>query len=428
GAQPGATQGGTGAASDQSGQAGMSDQNRDQNKQTIRGCLSGTEGSFTLTDMSGTTYRLQGKDDKLKKEVGHEVELKVERSESAMAGGAGTTGQAGGTSGAATTAPSGQTQPSTSGSISGRPGETSATGGAASEQTVKVKDVKKISDTCTTSPSGNPPSGGMASSQPSETGATAGTTGGVAGTTTAQAGQQPGTTQEQPSTAGQPSAASPSEPSTAGQPSTAAPTETQPSMQGQAAETQPGMQGQSTSGTQATGAAPGQSTSGTQTPGQATSGAQTTTGTSATFRGCVSKSGNDIMLSADNGQKYRLMGDTSKLSEHVGHQVEVTGVPSAGAQASATTSQPGAQTGGGASASASSEQTLEVSDIRHISETCGTTGALGASEYNTGAGAGTAAQPAAEPGMQSRAEAAGTKVEHGAETAAGAVEHGAEAA
>src|SRR5581483_12012731 len=265
--------------------------------------------------------------------------------------------------------------------------------------------------------------GGLASSQPSETGATAGTTGGVAGTTTAQAGQQPSTTQEQPSTAGQPSAA--------------APTETQPSMQGQAAETQPGMQGQSTSGTQATGAAPGQSTSGTQagtygtqstTPGQATSGAQTTTGTSATFRGCVSKSGNDIMLSADNGQKYRLMGDAGKLSEHVGHQVEVTGTPSAGAQASATTSQPGAQTGGGASASASSEQTLEVSDIRHISETCGTTSALGSSEYNTSAGAGTAAQPAPEPGMQSRAEAAGTKVKHGAESAAGAVAHGAEAA
>lgn len=41
----------------------------------LRGCLSGSEGNFTLTDLNGTQYRLVGNDMALKNKVGHEVEV-----------------------------------------------------------------------------------------------------------------------------------------------------------------------------------------------------------------------------------------------------------------------------------------------------------------------------------------------------------------
>ncbi len=41
---------------------------------TIKGCLSGSNGSYMLTqDETGASFRLVGKDDKLKSHVGHEV-------------------------------------------------------------------------------------------------------------------------------------------------------------------------------------------------------------------------------------------------------------------------------------------------------------------------------------------------------------------
>ena len=42
---------------------------------SIEGCLQGSNGSFTLTDNSGTTYQLQGDTSKLAKHVGHEVQI-----------------------------------------------------------------------------------------------------------------------------------------------------------------------------------------------------------------------------------------------------------------------------------------------------------------------------------------------------------------
>ncbi len=41
----------------------------------LRGCLSGPEGNFTLTDLNGMLYRLVGNDMALKNNVGHEVEV-----------------------------------------------------------------------------------------------------------------------------------------------------------------------------------------------------------------------------------------------------------------------------------------------------------------------------------------------------------------
>ena len=51
-------------------------QNKNSSGQTsIEGCLQGPNGSFTLTDSSGTTYQLQGDTSKLSKHVGHDVQI-----------------------------------------------------------------------------------------------------------------------------------------------------------------------------------------------------------------------------------------------------------------------------------------------------------------------------------------------------------------
>jgi hypothetical protein len=42
---------------------------------TVQGCLSGSEGNYTLTADSGTTYTLTGDTAKLKDHVGHEVSI-----------------------------------------------------------------------------------------------------------------------------------------------------------------------------------------------------------------------------------------------------------------------------------------------------------------------------------------------------------------
>jgi len=40
---------------------------------TVRGCLGGSPGDFTLLGSDGTTYKLNGNDDQLKDHVGHTV-------------------------------------------------------------------------------------------------------------------------------------------------------------------------------------------------------------------------------------------------------------------------------------------------------------------------------------------------------------------
>lgn len=76
-----------------------------------------------------------------------------------------------------------------------------------------------------------------------------------------------------------------------------------------------------------------------------------------TVQGCLSGSSGSYTLTAKDGTSYQLTGDTAKLSEHVGHQVKITGTPSS---ASAT----------GTAGANGSAQTLEVSSVKHISKTC----------------------------------------------------------
>lgn len=99
-------------------------------------------------------------------------------------------------------------------------------------------------------------------------------------------------------------------------------------------------------------------------PTSASSGQSSTTANGATtVEGCLSGSSGNYTLSAKDGTSYTLTGDTAKLSEHVGHEVKVTGTPSSGSNSGGTaTGTPGQTTG--------SSQTLEVSSVKHVSKTC----------------------------------------------------------
>jgi hypothetical protein len=90
----------------------------------------------------------------------------------------------------------------------------------------------------------------------------------------------------------------------------------------------------------------------------------TAAGSATSVEGCLSGSSGNYTLSDKNGNTYQLTGDTAKLSEHVGHEVKVTGTASS---APATGGGTTASTPGQAGANA---QTLEVSSVKHISKTC----------------------------------------------------------
>jgi hypothetical protein len=85
-----------------------------------------------------------------------------------------------------------------------------------------------------------------------------------------------------------------------------------------------------------------------------------------TVTGCLSGSNGSYTLTDKHGMTYQLTGDTAKLSDHVGHEVKITGNSnSAGSAASGGAAATGATPGG-----AGTEKTLEVSSVKHVSKTC----------------------------------------------------------
>jgi hypothetical protein len=81
------------------------------------------------------------------------------------------------------------------------------------------------------------------------------------------------------------------------------------------------------------------------------------------------------MLTQDNtGAVVRLTGSDDKLKDHVGHEVQITGQLTS-AISSASAGHPSGQSAAGTAGSAErsvGSQTLQVSDVRMISEHCGT--------------------------------------------------------
>lgn len=75
--------------------------------------------------------------------------------------------------------------------------------------------------------------------------------------------------------------------------------------------------------------------------------------------GCLSSSGGTYTLTAKNGKSYQLTGDTAKLSEHVGHEMKITGTVSSPSASSTDTM-----------GKTSGEETIDVTSFKHISKTC----------------------------------------------------------
>jgi hypothetical protein len=77
--------------------------------------------------------------------------------------------------------------------------------------------------------------------------------------------------------------------------------------------------------------------------------------------GCLGGSDGNYTLTDQSGNSYRLTGDTAKLSEHIGHEVKVSGTKST-ATATGSSDTMG-QTGG-------SQQAIQVTSVKHVAKTC----------------------------------------------------------
>src|SRR5438874_13839327 len=81
-----------------------------------------------------------------------------------------------------------------------------------------------------------------------------------------------------------------------------------------------------------------------------------------TVQGCLQGSDGSYTLTDKSGTTYHLQGDTSKLSAHVGHEVQITGSTTSASTATSPTA--------GTATSASQQPTLTIQSMKHISKTC----------------------------------------------------------
>ncbi|HEX4604258.1 MAG TPA: hypothetical protein VH724_09710 [Candidatus Angelobacter sp.] len=99
---------------------------------------------------------------------------------------------------------------------------------------------------------------------------------------------------------------------------------------------------------------------------------QTSNDSSTAIEGCLSGSAGNWTLTDQSGKAWQLAGDTSKLSDHVGHQVRIMGSDaSAGAGASPSSGAGSSPASSGAGAS-SGPATFTVKKIKMISSSCST--------------------------------------------------------
>jgi len=115
-------------------QPSMSDPNANPpnagSEMTVRGCLGGTPGNFTLLGSDGVTYQLRGNEDQLKKHVGHTVAVTGTVGTGNSATTSATPARRSGTSSAGTTGEERSLSVSSMEHISSRCNQTSTTGGS----------------------------------------------------------------------------------------------------------------------------------------------------------------------------------------------------------------------------------------------------------------------------------------------------------
>lgn len=82
------------------------------------------------------------------------------------------------------------------------------------------------------------------------------------------------------------------------------------------------------------------------------------TGGGDTIEGCLAGSSGNFTLTDSSGKTYQLAGDTTKLSEHVGHTIRISGSQKSADQ----------QGSGGSSA----QPTFTVEKVKMVSPSCST--------------------------------------------------------
>ncbi len=102
--------------------------------------------------------------------------------------------------------------------------------------------------------------------------------------------------------------------------------------------------------------------------GQSDSTQQSASANSTTVDGCLSGSnGSYLIKDKSTGATYNLTGNTSKLGNHVGHEVQVTGIASnapSGVNSSAS------QTSMGNASAISGQASLRVTSFKHVASSC----------------------------------------------------------
>ncbi len=83
----------------------------------------------------------------------------------------------------------------------------------------------------------------------------------------------------------------------------------------------------------------------------------------STVQGCLQASNGNFTLTDNADTTYQIQGDTSKLTEHVGHEVQITGRTSSSASGSTS-----GQTG--STSSTPQQPTIELQGVKHIAKTC----------------------------------------------------------
>jgi hypothetical protein len=120
-------------------------------------------------------------------------------------------------------------------------------------------------------------------------------------------------------------------------------------------------------------AAPDATSSTTQTTTTQTT--QTSSNSSTSIEGCLSGSAGNWTLTDQSGKTWQLAGDTSKLSDHVGHQVRIMGTDnssSASGSSSPGSSSPSSGAGATGAGSSAAQSTFTVNRVKMISSTCST--------------------------------------------------------